>query len=69
MPKTVGSATLSVVTTDGTNLTDSIDVNITVGVNEIKITGIDDTLDVGLTNEFTITVLPEEANNKQISFN
>ena len=68
LPKTVGSATLSAVTTDGTNLTDSIDVNITVGVNEIKITGIDDTLDVGLTNEFTITVLPEEANNKQISF-
>lgn len=62
-----GSCTLSATTTDGTNITASIDMTITVGVSEIKFDGIDDSLDVGLTNNFTITVLPEDATNKDIT--
>ena len=42
-------------------------MTITVGVSEIKFDGIDDSLDVGLTNNFTITVLPEDATNKDIT--
>lgn len=64
-----GKATISVVSTDGTNITDSIEITITRGVSSITIEGIDSVLDVGLTNEFVITVLPEDADNLGITFN
>lgn len=68
-PTNCGTVTLTATTTDGTNLSTSIDVTVEVGVNSINVEGLDSTLDLGLTNEYTVTVLPENANNKSIMMN
>ena len=41
-------------------------MTITVGVSEIKFDGIDDSLDVGLTNNFTITVTNEAVTTRTL---
>lgn len=67
-PLAKGTAIISATTTDGTNITISKQMIINVGVTEIKISGVDDKLDIGLTNEFEIELLPENADNKEITF-
>lgn len=68
-PLSTGVATLTATTTDGTNISKSIDINISVGVKEIKLSGIDEKLDIGLTNEYEIELLPANITNNNIMFN
>jgi uncharacterized protein YjdB len=68
-PKAGGTVTLTATTTDGTNLSDSISVKVEVGVNSINVTGLDSKLDIGLTNDYEVEVLPENADNKRILMN
>ena len=59
-----------VTTTDGTNLQiESNPLTISNGVEEIIVEGLENKLEVDLTNEFTVTILPEIAKNKDIAFN
>jgi uncharacterized protein YjdB len=69
MPLSEGKCTLTATTTDGTNISDSVEITISTGVSSINITGIDDKLDIGLTNEFEIELLPETIDNNIIDFN
>lgn len=55
-------------TTDGTYLEAEKEIKVTTGVSSIKFENINDKLEVGLTNTFNITVLPENADNKDITF-
>jgi uncharacterized protein YjdB len=68
-PISEGKCILTATTTDGTNISKSIEINVTTGVNKINITGIDEKLDIGLTNEFEIELLPEDIDNNLIEFN
>lgn len=66
-PKSVGECTIYAKTTDGSNITASQNIKITIGVNEISFNDFNiDKLDIGLSKIVGINVIPENAANKDI---
>lgn len=66
-PLREGNAKITCSSTDGSGVKTTQDIKVTTGVNEIKIENFANSLEVGLTNNVQVTVLPLSATDKTIS--
>lgn len=66
-PLKEGTVNVTCSSTDGSGVKAVQEIRVTTGVDEITIDNFDDSLEVGLTNNIQITVLPENATDKSIS--
>lgn len=66
-PLKEGIAKITCSSTDGSGVKATQEIKITTGVDDIEISNFDNSLEVGLTNNIEITILPENATDKGIS--